>query len=254
MLSPHFNDLTGNEQLNFVKTRLNKVVSENAKKSYEMKQQMEGINDITDIERQEKMTPGFIEKNIDVHKQVLLMEDLINKISLNMLNIIPLFAVGPLGGNQGNGLRIIQPTDVGFVNSNFEKIEMLLPEASKNIESLLEKLQYFGKSDEKIIQKLSKMTDTLTTKMKTKFLNANNVSQIVKISGVSLAARDDITKLMNDYVVNIYNKLIVIEDQFQTIEEKLYENNINPVLQGKGMLGGSAWYPKLYPDIPSKYQ
>lgn len=256
MLAPQFGNLTGNDQLNVAKKRLNQKILDNANKSYEIKKEMEGIEDITQLENKDALNPVVLQNNKETNNLIDSVVFLYDKIVYNM-NILDGSFVLLFVKDNANVIHRDPNERVLFVGSKsdfsryrtaYENFATESQKLSDVLNKLDQNTEYIGTSGKKKIDYILNHVRDYIAGWKTKYLDAHGVARYTKeLDKVNKA------ELARATFEDVPKRLEAIYTVLKKISEKLYNENVNPLLKGNGFNGGNLWYPSLN-DIPSKYK
>lgn len=154
MLSSEYNNLTGNDQLNYVKSRLNKVIYENAKKSYAMKQELNGIEDVSQLKTENPGNPFLLKKGEDINNNISTIENLYDKLSTQFENFRGYFAYGTIGRQQGQ--RFFSINDMSKLKQTYNHMIGFVSNINKEIDKIQEYPEMISKDNNKLIDKIIK--------------------------------------------------------------------------------------------------
>jgi hypothetical protein len=256
MLAPEYGryhkTLHGVDELNIAKKRINERIQSNVEKRYEMKKNLEGVNDMSTLKSDDRLTPANLKNYNDTTQLFNNFDFAYKKMMYYANNFSSLFEY------KGNPyeLQITSNNDFARASSNYNQFLIFQKEAKEILSKLEINADYLGKSEKKKIDKLFEDITDYSTNFEEKFFDGNDVAQITRAGAQAqfAGAQESVNKL-NEFAKNIYNGMIELYNTLKAITVKKFESGLNPFLKGKGVLvGGGKWNPQLFPDIPSKYQ
>jgi hypothetical protein len=248
MISSNYSGFTDAGRLNNAKKTLNNQYRDNVDKNYKLKQSMHGISNIEQLDTSDSLNPHTIENNKDVNKLVRDLNTNIDKMILYGNNIISLFSVSNLGGPgvpAPQGLRLVNQTDVPKLKSNLLQFNVLYRQSLEIINKIISKINFIGKSDEKLLNNLNNSFEIYFQYFTSIFYGIDPADGIYKLRIVHAQAAKNYNKaeLLTD-IENLNTKSELLLNKLNEITEKVYESSINPLLLGKGM---------LFNEIPHKF-
>ena len=284
MLSPEYRDLTGNDQLNVAKSKLNKVKYSNVHKNYELKKELENISDITQIDPKGVVNPFFIEKDKDINNKTFnTVSSLFEKLRAYYLNFLGLFSYGKIGVQTGQRLNSVN--EITKLKTNYNHITSTLSLMEKELNKIQVYPALISKDNNKMIDTMISELKALKVQLGNLFKldtrptilppggkkyikNPNYNKYIDNIIFPATGMSDENKKLITDMFVTMYMSLLGntvggrndrgLLQHLEEISKLFYEAGLNLITNmaraGNGISGGNLWNPKLYPDIPSKYK
>jgi hypothetical protein len=267
MLSPDYINLTGNDQLNLTKKRLNKVIYENAVKNYDIKRSLENISDITQLENKDALNPFILSKGKEMDNEFNKLEENYNKFRTYLTNFRYAFAYGQVGASKGQ--RLISISDLTKINTYYGHLEYYINQFKNSVSKILQTPSLLSKSDNKKLDKMYLESNEAYNKYHDFFFTVDTrqrlpdpknprgtirnpnynkvVSALIFASNIS---QENIATIQ-DLIQSVDAMLYDMKTGLKEISGKIYENGLNP-LRGEGRKGGNIIVNPL-DNIPSKF-